>query len=82
MFRWYDTEHLPGLAGAPGCVRAQRFLNLDGGPHSYACYDLTGFETLESAPWLAVRHSAWSDRVRPHFRNTLRTRFRALPDLA
>ena len=80
LFRWYDTEHMPGLAAAPGCVRALRFLNIDGGPYSYACYDLTACDTLASAPWLAVRHTAWSDRVRPNFRNTRRTLFRALPD--
>ena len=78
LFRWYDTEHMPGLAAAPGCVRAERFLNPDAGPYSHACYDLTDTKTLESAPWLAVRHTAWSDRVRPQFRNTRRTMFRAL----
>ena len=80
LFHWYDTEHMPGLAASPGCVRAQRFLNADGGPHSYACYDLTDQKTLESAAWLAVRHTAWSDRVRPNFRNTRRTMFRPVPD--
>jgi hypothetical protein len=75
---WYDTEHMPGLAACPGCVRARRFRNPDGSPRYHACYDLTGGDTLGSAPWLAVRHSAWSDRVRPHFRNTRRTLFRRL----
>jgi hypothetical protein len=78
LFQWYDTEHMPGLAAVPGCARAQRFLNPDGGPYSHACYGLTDFGTLESPPWLAVRHTAWSERVRPHFRNTRRTQFRAL----
>src|SRR5439155_96250 len=40
MFHWYDTEHMPGLAAVPGCVRARRFLNLGRGPYSLACYDL------------------------------------------
>jgi hypothetical protein len=80
LFRWYETEHMPGLAAVPGCVRAQRFLNHDGGPHSLACYNLIDLETLESAAWLAVRHTAWSDRVRPNFRDTRRTPFRALVD--
>jgi hypothetical protein len=30
---------------------------------------------LTSAPWLAVRGTAWSDICRPHFTNTLRTLF-------
>jgi hypothetical protein len=82
MMRWYDREHLPGLAAVPGCVRAQRFVNLDGGSRSFACYDLVARETLGSPPWLAVRGSAWSGRVRPNFRNTKRTMFRSLARIA
>jgi hypothetical protein len=78
IFRWYDTEHMPGLAAVPGCVRAQRFLNRDGGPRSHACYDLTDPNILQTAAWLAVRRTAWSDRVRPQFRNSRRTMFRSL----
>lgn len=75
---WYDTEHMPGLAACPGSVRARRFRNPDGSPRYHACYDLVRTETLGSEPWLAVRHTAWSDRVRPHFRDTKRTMFRRL----
>jgi hypothetical protein len=78
IFRWYDSEHMPGLAAVPGCVLAQRFLNVDGAPHSHACYDLTDSKVLESEAWLAVRRSPWSDRVRPQFQNTRRTMFRTL----
>ena len=73
--RWYDTEHMPGLASVPGCVRASRFLNHDHGPLSFACYDLLTQETLGSPAWLAVRNTDWSSRARPHFTNTLRTMF-------
>lgn len=76
--RWYDTEHMPGLAAVPGCIVAQRYYQHDEGPLSLACYDLTSEEVLGSPPWLAVRHTAWSDIVRPHFTNTKRTMFRAL----
>lgn len=75
IFRWYDEEHMPGLAEVPGTVMAQRFLNLDHSPLSFACYDLTHAEVLTSPAWLAVRASAWSDICRPHFTNTLRTFF-------
>jgi len=75
---WYATEHLPGLAGVPGCIRAQRWTNHDGGPHSLACYDLVREDVLGSPPWLKVRGTPWSDRTRPHFRNTRRTMFRPL----
>lgn len=73
--RWYDLEHMPGLAAVPGCIRASRFINHGHGPKSLACYDLVSQETLGSPPWLAVRASAWSDIARPHFQNTLRTMF-------
>lgn len=76
--RWYDAEHMPGLAAVPGCIRAMRFLNHDHGPLSLACYDLARQETLNSPPWLAVRASVWSDITRPHFTHTKRTMFQVL----
>lgn len=79
---WYDEEHMPGLAACPGSVRARRFRNPDGSPRYHSCYDLARTETFGSEPWLAVRHSAWSDRVRPHFRNTKRTMFKRLFEIA
>ncbi len=86
IFRWYDTEHMPGLAAVPGCIHARRMLNhdhglrhgLDHGALSYACYDLESIETLGSPPWLAVRGTAWSDITRPHFTNTRRTMMQVL----
>lgn len=76
--RWYDTEHMPGLAAVPGCIHAMRLLNHDHGPLSLACYDLVFTETLGSPPWLAVRGTAWSDITRPHFTNTRRTMFQVV----
>jgi hypothetical protein len=73
IFRWYDSEHMPGLAAVPGCIHARRLLNHDHGPLSLACYDLVSEDTLGSASWLAVRGTAWSDITRPHFTNTLRS---------
>ena len=73
--RWYDEEHMPGLAAVEGCILALRLLNHDHGPHSLACYDLVTDQALTSPPWLAVRATAWSDITRPHFTNTIRTMF-------
>jgi len=78
LLRWYDTEHMPGLAAVAGCVRAQRFVNHDHGPWSLACYDLVRPETTAAPDWLAVRATAWSDRVRPQFRNPKRTMVRSV----
>jgi hypothetical protein len=73
--RWYDQEHLAGLAAVPGNVHAQRLLSLDRFPRFYACYDLLRPDVLGSPAWLTVRGTAWSSRVRPHFTNTQRTLF-------
>lgn len=78
IVRWYDEEHMPGLAAVPGCVRAMRALNLGAGPRSLAAYDLVAADVLGSPPWLAVRGTAWSDRTRPHFTNTRRTMFEVI----
>jgi hypothetical protein len=83
--RWYDEEHMLGLAAVPGTISAMRLINLDAKreegdnrPRSFACYDLMSPEVLGSPPWLAVRHTAWSDVARPHFKNTLRTMMRII----
>jgi hypothetical protein len=73
--RWYDTEHMPGLAAVPGCIHATRLINHDHGPVSHAYYELLTPQTLGSRPWLAIRWTHWSDIVRPHFTNTKRTMF-------
>lgn len=78
--QWYNTEHLPGLARVPGCVRAQRWWNHDAGPKSLACYDLVSAQTLGSPAWLAVRNTPWSARMRPRFTQTRRTMFDATPN--
>jgi hypothetical protein len=78
LSQWYDTEHMSGLAAVPGCVRVERYWNHDHGPKSLACYDLLSQETLVSPPWLAIRGTPWSDRMRPHFTNTIRTMFRCM----
>lgn len=75
LFAWYDQEHLPGLASVAGTAQAFRYLNLDHGPLSLACYDLVDAEVMGCPAWLAVRGTAWSARVRPHFTNTRRTMF-------
>jgi hypothetical protein len=73
LVRWYHEEHMPGLASVPGCILARRYVNADAGPASHAHYDLLREDVLGSPPWLAVRNTEWSSRVRPHFTNTRRT---------
>jgi hypothetical protein len=78
--RWYDVEHMPGLAAVPGMVHGARLRSLEGEPQYHACYDLTSPRTLDSDQWRRVRSSAWSARVRPHFANTRRLMFRTVLD--
>jgi hypothetical protein len=76
---WYDTEHMPGLAAVTGCVRAQRFVNLDAGPSLLACYDLVSPAARETKAWQEVVATPWSSRVRPNFQHTKRTLFARTP---
>src|SRR2546422_4344844 len=78
--RWYEAEHMPGLAAVPGTVYCARLRSLDGGPQYHNCYDLTSPQALERDEWLTVRNSFWSSRVRPHFMNTRRVMFRTVLD--
>jgi hypothetical protein len=75
MNAWYNTEHLVGLSQVAGVISARRYLRLSGGPRFIACYELESPHILESKEWLAVRHTAWSSRVRPMFFNTFREHF-------
>ena len=59
-----------------------RFSNLSGSPRLYACYDLASSATRDTPQWLAVRATEWAARARPHFRNTKRTTFERLFDIA
>jgi len=72
---WYDTEHLPGLALVPGTISARRYRRLSGAPRYIACYELLSPAVMQSDAWLAVRHTAWSSRIRPLFENTVRQLF-------
>lgn len=73
---WYATEHLPGLARVPGTVCARRLVRTGASPRYLASYDLTAPQVLERPEWLAVRHTPWSSRIRPFFRNTQRVMYR------
>jgi hypothetical protein len=79
--QWYDVEHMPSLAAVPGAVLAQRLISLDAAPRYYACYDLITPAVLETPPWLAVRATEWSSRVRPTFRDTRRVMSRRLMEV-
>jgi hypothetical protein len=66
---WYDKEHVPALASVPGCLRARRFLAVDGQPKYMAVYDLENPEVIKSAAWANARDTAWTEQIRPHMQN-------------
>jgi len=69
---WYNTEHLPGLSRVPGTISAKRYVKNAGSPRYIACYEVVSPAVMESQEWLAIRHTAWSARIRPMFLNTFR----------
>jgi hypothetical protein len=48
---WYDTEHIPALAGVPGVLCARRFKGSGGSPRYVALYHLAAPEVIDGADW-------------------------------
>lgn len=61
--RWYDTEHLPLLAGAPGVLVARRFLAAEGNPRYIALYELAEAGVARSAAWKAALATPWARHI-------------------
>jgi hypothetical protein len=69
---WYDHEHIPALAAVPGVLSARRFRDLKGTHRYLALYHVTSPEVTMGADWKNAASSAWTERLRPHFRDHLR----------
>ena len=72
---WYDEEHLPALSRVPGTLAARRYRSAQGAsdaPRYVAIYHLKSPDVVRSAAWSAAIDTAWSARVRPHFRDRIR----------
>jgi hypothetical protein len=73
---WYDEEHIPRLAGVPGCLCARRFRITsavsDGRQRYLAMYHLASAEVCASPAWQQAAVTDWTIRMRPHFRDALR----------
>jgi hypothetical protein len=68
---WYEQEHLPALAGVPGCVAARRYRMAAGTPESVKylmIYEAADRETIRGAAWNKAADTEWTRRMRPHFR--------------
>jgi hypothetical protein len=75
---WYDAEHLPQLAAVPGVLCARRYASAaaDRERQYLALYHMTGQETARSDAWTKAADTAWTRRMRPHFRDLLVLRCR------
>jgi hypothetical protein len=70
---WYNTEHIPALAGVPGTLCARRYRGTGAAAQRYlAVYHLASDEIPATTAWKAAANSPWTERMRPHFRNHLR----------
>jgi hypothetical protein len=75
---WYDTEHLPQLAAVPGVLSARRFRATDTGSERrfLALYHLRDGGVSRSDAWSKAANTAWTERMRPVFRDMLVLRMR------
>jgi hypothetical protein len=69
---WYDSEHLPALAGVPGVLCARRYRGSGATQRYAAIYHFTNSEVPNSAAWKTAGGTPWTERMRPHFRDFLR----------
>lgn len=70
---WYDTEHLPHLAGVPGVLSARRYRATDTESERryLALYHLRDASVSRSEAWSKAANTRWSERMRPNFRDLL-----------
>ncbi len=62
---WYNTTYIPGYLAVPGCIRARRFVVIDGQPKYLTVYEFEHAKVSESEAWLAHRFGdPWTRRVR------------------
>lgn len=62
---WYNTTYIPGYLEVPGCIRARRFVVIDGQPKYLTVYEFEHAKVSESEAWLAHRFGdPWTRRVR------------------
>jgi hypothetical protein len=71
---WYEQEHLPALAGVPGCVAARRYrraADTGGSPKYFMIYEASSREAIRGEAWRKAAETEWTLRMRPHFRNRM-----------
>jgi hypothetical protein len=76
---WYNAEHLPQLGAVPGVLSARRYRATDTGSERryLALYHLRDATISRSDAWAKAANTAWTERMRPHFRDMLLFRMNA-----
>jgi hypothetical protein len=69
---WYNTEHIPALAGVPGALCARRYRGSGAAQRYVAVYHLASPDVPDSPAWKTAANTPWTERMRPHFRDHLR----------
>ena len=65
----YNTAYIPGYLTVPGCIRARRYLAVEGQPKYLTLYEFEHAQVPESEAWSKARASnPWNARMRPHVR--------------
>jgi hypothetical protein len=73
---WYDNEHIPRLAGVPGCLSARRFKAQSGPCQYFAVYHLTTPEVCASKAWKDAAYTPWTAKVLTNVSGMLRVPLR------
>jgi hypothetical protein len=64
---WYNTCYIPGYLTVPGCLRARRYVAVDGVPKYLTVYEFANPGVPDSEAWNTVRNAnPWNLRMRPH----------------
>ncbi len=69
---WYNSEHLPALAGVPGVLCARRYRGGGATQRYAAIYHFANPDVPNSASWKTAANTPWTERMRPNFRDYLR----------
>jgi hypothetical protein len=69
---WMDTEHVPGLGGAPGTLSAHRYRSLVGEPAYFAVYHLRDLDVNKTPEWKRASATPLSAAMKPYARKKIR----------
>ena len=66
---WYNTAYIPGYLTVPGCIRARRYLAVEGQPKYLTVYEFENAGVPDTPEWARARTgNPWNARMRPHVR--------------